>query len=219
MKRITLLFILAAAAFAQQPNALSFAVTNPGPIRAGNTLQIAASISGSAAVTQSAFQFNIRSSVPGTWGIQPGAVVTAAGKTLTCTPDAPNNGLRCLAGGLNANTIADGVVAVLTFDIPVSATPGSVTILPSSLAGASGAGDSLALASAPATFTLAPPLSPCDINSDGIVDAQDVQLVLSQILGLSAPSVDLDNDGRTGPADFQRVVNAVNGGPCKISGK
>ncbi|MBI1787504.1 MAG: hypothetical protein HYR60_08130 [Acidobacteria bacterium] len=61
-----------------------------------------------------------------------------------------------------------------------------------------------------------PPLSKCDINSDGLVDARDVQLVINQALGAASCTADLDQNGRCDVIDVQRVVNASVGGSCRV---
>jgi hypothetical protein len=56
----------------------------------------------------------------------------------------------------------------------------------------------------------------CDINSDGVVNVVDVQLVLNQSLGLAACTADLDLNGTCDIVDVQRVINAALGGSCHI---
>lgn len=215
MKLLSALLCCVAAASAQPQ--LTLAIQNQGPVRAGNTLQLQATLTGSSAATMAAYQVNLRATVPGTWSIAPGAVATAAGKTFTCVPpDATSPDYRCILAGMNANTIADGVVATISLAIPASASDGQASIIPSNALGATGAGDAVALAVNALNFTLASPLSPCDLNSDGLTNVQDVQLVTNQIFGLAAQTLDLDGDGRTTVADRQRVVNAANGGACRV---
>ncbi len=214
-KKLTaLLLFCAAGAFAQQ---LTLSVLNQGQVRAGNTLQLQANLTGSTAATMAAFQINVRATIPGTWAVQAGTTATAAGKTFTCAaPDAASQDFRCILAGMNANTIADGVVGTITLDIPASAPSGQVSIIPSNTLGASGAGDPVPLTANTLNFTLASPLSPCDLNSDGLTNVQDVQLIVNQILGLAAATTDLDGDGKTTIIEFQRVANAANGGACKV---
>lgn len=57
----------------------------------------------------------------------------------------------------------------------------------------------------------------CDFNSDGIVNALDVQLAVNQAIGISScDSADLNRDGQCDTADVQRVVDAALGRPCRI---
>lgn len=65
--------------------------------------------------------------------------------------------------------------------------------------------------------TLATSQIPCDLNSDGVVNAVDVQLAINQVLG-TAPcgSADVNRDGRCDAVDVQRVINASLGQACRI---
>jgi hypothetical protein len=57
----------------------------------------------------------------------------------------------------------------------------------------------------------------CDLNNDGRVDAADVQLSINGALGLtSLPNGDLNSDGRVNVVDTQRVINASLSGTCRI---
>jgi len=58
-------------------------------------------------------------------------------------------------------------------------------------------------------------VSPCDLNSDGIVNVLDVQLMVSQALGTAACTNRLDGGSTCDVIDVQRVVNAALGGACR----
>jgi hypothetical protein len=61
--------------------------------------------------------------------------------------------------------------------------------------------------------------SPCDLNSDGVVNILDLQLAVNQVLGLAPCTADLDGEGRCDVVDVQRVIIAALGGPCNaVSG-
>ena len=64
-----------------------------------------------------------------------------------------------------------------------------------------------------------PPLdattSPCDVNGDGQVNQTDVNLALTAALQ-GAASPDLDGNGVCNVIDVQRVIDAMNGGVCRI---
>lgn len=61
--------------------------------------------------------------------------------------------------------------------------------------------------------------SPCDLNSDGVVNAVDVQSAINQVLGKAAcTTADLDQDGQCNVIDLQRIINASLGGAC-VTGK
>jgi hypothetical protein len=57
--------------------------------------------------------------------------------------------------------------------------------------------------------------SPCDVNRDGVVNTLDVQITVSQALGLSACTTgDVDHDGVCNVVDAQWVISAALGGSC-----
>jgi hypothetical protein len=57
----------------------------------------------------------------------------------------------------------------------------------------------------------------CDLNDDGVVNSEDVQIALNATLGLVAcGAADLNGDGVCNVVDLQRVINAALGGACLI---
>jgi len=56
--------------------------------------------------------------------------------------------------------------------------------------------------------------SPCDLNSDGVVNILDVQLMINEVLGVTPCTNDLNNDGVCDIGDVQIVVNAMTTGRC-----
>jgi hypothetical protein len=61
-----------------------------------------------------------------------------------------------------------------------------------------------------------PPLNLCDVNRDGIVNSLDVQVAISQALGITAcNTADLIGNGICSVIDVQRVVIASLGGTCR----
>jgi hypothetical protein len=57
--------------------------------------------------------------------------------------------------------------------------------------------------------------SSCDLNSDGVVNAVDVQNAINQTLGIAlCNTADLRRDGHCSVIDVQRVINASLGGIC-----
>jgi hypothetical protein len=59
-------------------------------------------------------------------------------------------------------------------------------------------------------------VSPCDLNTDGIVNVLDVQLMVGQALGTTACTNRLDGGATCDVIDVQRVVNAALGGACRM---
>ena len=55
---------------------------------------------------------------------------------------------------------------------------------------------------------------PGDVNGDGVVNVQDVQLCVNQVLGLSptTPEADVNSDGSVNVLDVQLIVNILLGG-------
>ncbi len=61
-----------------------------------------------------------------------------------------------------------------------------------------------------------PSTTPCDVNRDGKVDSNDVNISLSSALGTGSCVADLDGNGRCDVVDLQRVINAsLSGGSCR----
>jgi IPT/TIG domain len=57
----------------------------------------------------------------------------------------------------------------------------------------------------------------CDVNADGVVNATDVQVAISQAIGTaSCGSADLQQNGSCNVVDVQRVINASLGQACRI---
>ena len=56
--------------------------------------------------------------------------------------------------------------------------------------------------------------SPCDINHDGVINVEDVQLMINQALGLSPCTADLTGNGVCSAMDVQIVINADLTGVC-----
>ena len=62
---------------------------------------------------------------------------------------------------------------------------------------------------------VAPTLSPCDLNGDGVVNSLDVQAAINQALGIAAcGNSALQRTGQCNVVDVQRVINASLGGAC-----
>jgi len=54
----------------------------------------------------------------------------------------------------------------------------------------------------------------CDVNQDGQVNIEDVQLVIDEILGELPPTNDVNGDGQVNVLDLQMVINASLGKGC-----
>jgi hypothetical protein len=58
--------------------------------------------------------------------------------------------------------------------------------------------------------------SGCDLNGDGVVDVQDVQISINKGLGLQACAGGDLGTGTCNVVPAQRVINAALGGSCRI---
>jgi hypothetical protein len=96
------------------------------------------------------------------------------------------------------------------------AIPGLLTDVAGVARAQSGAIDLGAFQFAAATAITPPAASACDLNGDGTVDSDDVDVAISQALGSTACSnSDLDKSGVCNVVDVQRVTNGI-GGSCRV---
>ena len=91
-----------------------------------------------------------------------GPALTSAGKTLTCAT--VTGSVTCVASGLNANTIANGVVAVATVPILASANASSATLTPAGVAAALPSASSTPITATGGTITIQP-AAPVTVSS------------------------------------------------------
>jgi hypothetical protein len=59
-------------------------------------------------------------------------------------------------------------------------------------------------------------VQPCDSNGDGVVNADDVQVLVNQALGFTACKNDLTGNRKCTVVDVQRIVNASLGQHCRV---
>jgi hypothetical protein len=113
---------------------------------------LALSLDASAGVAPAAIQWSFKypSAALIRLTIEDGPTAAAAGKTVICTGD--GDGCTCLVLGLNAEIIADGVIARITAVLA----PGvnEATILITEALGVSAIGDPLSLSSSSGTVTI-----------------------------------------------------------------
>jgi hypothetical protein len=207
------LLILFASAHLLCGQALNIAIVGNGPVRAGNTIQISLSLTGSGGRNIAGLQESIAASTGGTFSVANGPANIAAGKSATCNQVGAL--YICLDAGLNATAYSDGIVHTYSLQIPANATSGQSSIVLSGLVAATAAGLGIPITGNSITFTLASPISQCDLDGSGITDSADFDLALKEALGLAACS-DLSGDGKCTVVDVVRVANAVLGGACKV---
>jgi len=179
-------------------------LTGPATARPGNTIAVDVVLA-SPPADLAGVQWSV--------GLPPGLTATAtagaasntAAKTLYCKDDAT----LCLAVGINTNLYAAGVVATYSVVLPAVLTPGPVTIPLSGVIGATLEGKQAPLtAGAAYSFNV---LSSMDLNGDGTVDVQDLQLMIQEILS-GALAHDQNGDGAADVRDAQIVARAATQG-------
>lgn len=122
-------------------------------VAAGGTAVLTLALDASAGVAPAAIQWTLQfpASAIGSVTVEDGPVPAAAGKTIICKSDAP--AYTCLAAGLNAETMADGVVAFVTALLPPGVS--EAVILVNDALGVSAGGDPIPITAAAGTVTIA----------------------------------------------------------------
>lgn len=227
---------------AQTAPTLPVTQANPGPVRywppSTPPFVVNVSLAGSSGQNIAAVEFSLAlpagavvpfQACPAVAGVTPtptnciaaGAASTAAGKSsVSCAPVTAGGLLTCLSWGPNANVYSDGIVALVPVSLPTSSAPGSISLVASNISAASAAGAGLTVAAGPVLSVMV--LNPCDINSDGALNAADINPALAQALGFATcGTADLIGTGTctgmNGVVDVVRVINAAAlGNACKV---
>ena len=142
---------------------------------------------------------------------QAGTQLTSANRSLSASVLA-NGNVRLLATGVNQTAISNGLVVNVTFTLNAGFLSGTTPVTMLNCASASGLGGALSTGCAGASVKAAS--SACDINSDGVVNVVDVQLIINQALGVLPAVNDLNHDGVVNVADVQIVINGALGLGC-----
>ncbi len=211
---VTILLLLAALPFTGMA-APSLTISGPsGLVRAGSTVTLTISVSGTAASGTAAIEFTV-GNLP--WAATPtiGAAGTAASKSVYCATVA--GVLDCVVVGLQPDALGDGVLATIQVTLPRNLQTGTATLPLLATLGA--AQDSAGNASAVTVGAGAPfalnTVSACDIDSSGTITQADFTAALPQFLGISAcGSADLTSRGKCDILDAQVLAFAVSGGAC-----
>jgi len=122
-----------------------------------------------------------------------GSAAYDAGKNvLSNVQDVEIGAVTVVIAGLDVGAIGDGEVAVLYFTVSDTADSGRFPL---------------------EFISNAMPYSgPCDVNSDGLIDAVDVQLVINAARGVSKGlHCDIDGSGSVNAVDVQLAINAAAG--------
>ena len=142
-----------------------------------------------------------------------GDQLTTSSKQLSATA-LGSTGVRLVGAGLNQNPIADGTVAYVT--LKLSSSLSGTTPVNCANAQSSDAQGRALTTNCVAGQMKASARCGCDVNGDGVVNVQDVQVIINQVLGLVAAICDLNGDGIVNIGDIQVVINAILGQSCPI---
>lgn len=140
-----------------QSGAQQFALSlNSASASPGSTVTLNVSALASGGAKAAALQWTMNyPAVLSSLSTEAGPAASAAGKSVSC---AVNSGsTTCVAFGMNANTLGDGVVARTTFRIANEAAPGVVPISISNLVASDAAGNSIPTSAFSGAITILPP--------------------------------------------------------------
>src|SRR3954451_17028312 len=108
---ITVAFLLMNAAFGQTSTLVL--TSSPSALALGNTVNLTLSLTSQPGSEPAALEWTMgySPSMVTNLAVSTGPALTAAGKTVACS--GASTGYTCVASGLNANSIANGVIATL----------------------------------------------------------------------------------------------------------
>jgi len=209
--KLLLVFAIASVSWAQAAITITRTCL-PSVVKPGATLTCTDTMSGGNTSTTGPagvqWQFT-PSQAMGTPAATAGAAAIAAGKSVSS-----NSSGLILVSGINQTLIADGVLAVVTYQVPLSAScPGNSPCLvfnPSNAVGSTIGGGAIAVTINP---TLAVSVSNfCDLNADGAVNSADVAIEVTAVLNGTA--ADRNGDTKTNVQDVVLIDVAAAGGAC-----
>lgn len=152
--------------------------------------------------------------LPGTsYTLTVAGTATAAGKTITA-----NSSGKFLITGMNQTIIGAGQIGSITINLPAIPCPPAnnytcITVsVPSALGATAAAVGVTVTPNPPVTVSVSAPISPCDLDGDGLVNAADVDL--AKVAVLAGSPFDKNGDGIGNVRDVQIVINAAIGGTC-----
>jgi hypothetical protein len=126
-----------------------------------------------------------------------------------------NNSISALWVSLSPPLSGTVPLGSLGFALPAAAAEAQSYAVTIAGAGAALGNTSVSLSIGP--IAMASVASPCDVNAEGNTNLSDVQQIINQVLGVTAPFSDLDHDGVVTVADVQSVINAVLGLGCSTT--
>lgn len=175
-------------------------------LRPGESTTVTITLSGAVAAGPVAYQWDLPDAALTAAPSIAGAA--AAGKTIS------SNGVRTLVVGPTAAqqaSIGNGILATIVLTVPLSATPGTVNLVPTAMLGASAGAATIPVpvtAGPMLVLTILPLLG--DLNGDGKVDATDYGIANNQALGIApCGSADINGDGKCDVLDLVLLAKKI----------
>ncbi len=155
-KALLFLSLIASPAFAQQA-AVSLSSGSSVP---GGAVSLSISLASTGGAQPAAVQWTMGYSTSSVTSVSviAGSSLTAAGKSVTCSPYA--TGTICVAYGMNTNTISDGILATATFQIAPGTLVTSVPVQMTAVSASTPPGVPIAGAGTGGTISITQPVSP-----------------------------------------------------------
>ncbi len=155
-KALLLLSVITSPAFAQQA-AVSLSSGSSVP---GGAVTLSISLASTGGAQPAAVQWTMGYSASSVTSVSviAGSSLTAAGKSVTCSPYA--TGTICVAYGMNANTISNGILATATFQIAPGTLVTSVPVQMTAVSASTPPGVPIAGAGTGGTISITQPVSP-----------------------------------------------------------
>jgi hypothetical protein len=145
--------------------------------QAGTTVQLTITLASSGGAQPADLQWDVSTSAGITavsTSLSQGVI--AEGKSLFC------NGLRCLISGMNANVMADGVLATLNITLSPSAS-GSITVSLKNLSASAPDGSAIAVSAQAGTIQVSPPVNVTVSPSTSVLPANQTQQFTATVTG------------------------------------
>lgn len=206
MKRLLLLLLLIPFLLSAQTTTIT--PTGPATAYPGQSVTATVTMTGSTGQSIAGVQWTF--GLPAGLTLGTGAVSAANGTLgdgLQCGPT-----FICVVVG-STITMSDGALATVPINIGASVAPGTLSIPLTGLFAATGTGLNVNGMTAGTPYTLKV-LSTCDLNADGLVNIQDIQIAISAVIGTGTCPTSI-----TGGCSLITIVDeiiAANGGACKV---